>query len=226
MLGVGAASALTLTPVERSRAADLAVDADRDDFVAARLLLRLAAARLLGVRARRVRLTQCCPTCGGPHGPVTIDGRPEVGVSLSHAAGRVAAIAGRHAVAVDVEPVSAHTDRRWWASVLSEAELAQLPQGDGPAAQAFTRWWVRKECLVKAGAARLDGLRDVDLARLGPEPNEVPTPVDHPLLEPCTTLVDWSPGPPEDPAQPAHVGAACVRGTDWQGWDDLDEVAP
>lgn len=150
-----------LTAAERGRHDRLRFAADRDAYTAAHLLVRACAGELLGIAPGRLRLQQHCPRCGATdHGRPSIAGEPQVWVSLSHTRGHVAAVAARTPCGIDVQttagsiPGSAITDReRAWL----DAQADSLP--------AFTRLWVRKEALVKAGLADEPGALDV----LGPD---------------------------------------------------------
>ncbi|MFT4286062.1 4'-phosphopantetheinyl transferase family protein [Nocardioides sp.] len=142
-----------LTEVERARHDRLRLPADRAAYLAAHVLVRAAAAELLGADPAELVLEQRCPDCER-----TDHGRPAIAgtglhVSLSHTRGWVAAAAAERPVGIDVErirPVSPGVVAR----MLTESEqewLWRQPDAD----RAFTRLWVRKEALVKAGAGRL-----------------------------------------------------------------------
>lgn len=156
-----------LTGAERRRADAFLTAGGRADFVAAHVLVRLCAARVLGRPADSLVLEQRCPGCGsGEHGRPALAGLPQVYVSLSHTTGVVAAAAGREPVGVDVERGTLPDSVRGAAGrVLSAAELAAMREhADGDAY--FLRQWVRKECLVKLGRTTLGGLAAVDLSAL------------------------------------------------------------
>lgn len=156
-----------LTSVEQRRAAAFRFDRDRDDFVAAHLLVRLCAERLLGVPADTLSLVQHCADCGSrEHGKPSLAGLPDVHISLSHAQGVVAAAVGRQRVGVDVERATVpdavlETAER----VLSTAELRMMRAAAQPH-RYFLRQWVRKESLVKIGEIRLGDMAQADLAAL------------------------------------------------------------
>ncbi|MFJ5938444.1 4'-phosphopantetheinyl transferase family protein [Streptomyces sp. NPDC093071] len=147
-----------LAPWERRRLDRTRIPARRDDVLAARLLVRLCAARFTGLSPGESGPGQYCAACGRDgHGRPYLDGRPGLGVSMSHADGLVAAAVGPGPVGVDVEPA---TRRPGPPSVLRrllpEADLreaAALPD-PGPA---LLRLWVRGEALFKAGGG--PGLR-------------------------------------------------------------------
>ncbi|MFF2955393.1 4'-phosphopantetheinyl transferase family protein [Kitasatospora sp. NPDC057965] len=191
-----------LTGVEKERAARFRHESGRVDFIAAHALVRLCAARLLGVPATALTLAQHCPDCGkGDHGKPYLPDHPGVAVSLSHTKGVVAAAAGHRPIGVDVEL----TDRGGSLldvapRVLTEAELRLVREHPDPA-RAFLRLWVRKEALIKIGRTTLDGLAAVDLSGL---PLDLPD--GRPLLSTFEglRLLDWV-----DEAHGAAVAAVC-----------------
>ncbi|GJF28408.1 hypothetical protein KNE206_11080 [Kitasatospora sp. NE20-6] len=166
-----------LTPVERERADRFRTARLRDDFVAAHLLVRLCAARLLDVPVTVPVLEQYCPDCGQHgHGAPRLAGRPEVGLSMSHTTGAVAVAAGPGPVGVDVETTEkAPAPVELYDRVLTRAETAAVAAHTDPRL-AFLRQWVRKETLIKIGRATLDSMSGIDLSALpldvpaGPEP--------------------------------------------------------
>jgi 4'-phosphopantetheinyl transferase len=151
-----------LAGYERDRAASFRFPRDAADFVAAHVLVRLAAAEVLGTTAERLTLAQRCERCGGPHGRPSIVESPDLAVSLSHTRGYVAAAAGSGPLGVDVE-ASPLRGAELPRSVLAPAERAAVAAAEDPGA-AYMALWVRKEALVKAGRATLDALDGVDLA--------------------------------------------------------------
>jgi 4'-phosphopantetheinyl transferase len=156
--------AALLTQVERDRADAFRRSGDRDDFVAGHLLVRSCAADRLGTDPGSLTLVQRCATCGGPHGQPSLREAPELAVSLAHTRGHVAATVGLGRVGVDVERVRTDPfDDGLMRMALTEAEAAIVLGADEPW-PAFLRFWVAKESLIKAGAATLDQLRDIDLA--------------------------------------------------------------
>ncbi|WP_158714929.1 MULTISPECIES: 4'-phosphopantetheinyl transferase family protein [Streptomyces] len=160
-----------LTEVERRRAARFRHEASRLDFVAAHLLVRMCAARSLGVAADDIELAQYCDECEEHgHGRPYVPGRHDVQVSLSHTRGVVAAAAGPAAVGVDVELLG----RRSVApsvleQVLTQRELRVSGRSRDPQG-VFMRQWVRKEALVKVGRTSRATMREVDLSGLPPAP--------------------------------------------------------
>jgi 4'-phosphopantetheinyl transferase len=153
-----------LTPSERRRARALRHRADRDAHVAAHLLVRHCAAALTGRPPEDLELVQRCAECGSTqHGRPSIAGLPELHVSLAHTRGAVVAGADRQPIGVDVEGARPKSlDPTVLTYTLTAAEMARVRSASDPSA-AFVRYWVRKECLVKAGAVTLDGLSRVEL---------------------------------------------------------------
>ncbi|MFJ9520204.1 4'-phosphopantetheinyl transferase family protein [Kitasatospora sp. NPDC101801] len=155
-----------LTDLERARAGRFRLASSRADFVAAHLLVREAAARLLGRPAAGLTLLQRCPDCArDDHGKPYLAEYPEVGVSLSHGRGVVAAAAGPDPVGVDVEQPSRGTAAEVMERVLSVGELRRVREHAEPD-RAFLRLWVRKEAMVKLGRTTLDTLTGIDLSGL------------------------------------------------------------
>ncbi|MEV4616105.1 4'-phosphopantetheinyl transferase superfamily protein [Kitasatospora sp. NPDC049258] len=169
VLGHPDASRQLLNPIERERADRFRKESTRRDFIAAHILVRLCAARQLGLPPAALAFEQHCPGCGlTGHGRPRLADRPEIWLSLSHTAGVVAAAAGRVPVGIDVEVLDRPApDPSLLARVLTEAERAQVAAHPDPG-HAFLRQWVRKEALVKIGRAHLDTLAEVDLSALPP----------------------------------------------------------
>lgn len=138
-----------LSSAERGRWSALHRPADRDDFLAARMLVRtlLLQARAAAPTAealQAISLVQKCARCGGPHGRPSVVEAPEMHVNWSHADGLVAAAVARRRVGIDVE-------RR--------APDALVP---GVGRTLTTQQWVRMEALVKAGFTDLDSALRLD----------------------------------------------------------------
>lgn len=161
-----------LAPYERTRVDRLRRPEDRDDQVAAHVLVRRVAAALLADGGRAVGagdlvLEQHCPGCGSDtHGRPAIAGETGLHVSLAHARGWVAAAAAGRPCGIDVEPVGSVAPLPDVLTPGEAAELAALPPAEQPAA--FLRLWTRKEAVVKTGAVDLEGLARLDVR--GPEP--------------------------------------------------------
>ncbi|MER8182803.1 4'-phosphopantetheinyl transferase superfamily protein [Kitasatospora sp. NPDC094015] len=169
VLGHPDASRQLLNPIERERADRFRKESTRRDFIAAHILVRLCAARQLGVKPAELAFEQHCPGCGLiGHGRPRLADRPDLWLSLSHTAGVVAAAAGPVPVGIDVEVLDRPApDSSLLARVLTGAEQAQVAGHPDPG-HAFLRQWVRKEALVKIGRADLDSLAGIDLSALPP----------------------------------------------------------
>ncbi|MFH8260559.1 4-phosphopantetheinyl transferase [Streptomyces roseolus] len=141
-----------LAPWELRRLAAIRVPARADDVLAARLLLRLCAARATGRPPAATGLAQRCPDCGrSGHGRPHLPAHPGLGVSVSHADGLVAAAAAPGPVGVDVEPAARRPGplpvlRR----VLPGPDLHEALAAPDPGL-ALLRAWVRAEARFKAG---------------------------------------------------------------------------
>lgn len=144
-----------LTAAEQERAARFRLAIDRESFVAAHLLVRICAADLLGARPDRLTLIQRCTSCGGPHGRPSLAGHPDLTVTLSHTRGYVAAAAAYGPLGVDLELADGRPlDWTLVSATFSPADAAEVA-ADADPLRAFLRRWVRRECLVKVGAAAL-----------------------------------------------------------------------
>lgn len=155
-----------LTAAELARHGRLVAAADKQAYAAAHVLVRECAAELLGTARAAIVIEQRCARCGSvEHGAPAVVGAAgsTVRVSLSHARGQVAAVAATRRCGIDVERVSRGPDR-----ALSSREAAWVA-GQQDAAYAFTRLWVRKEALVKAGHGSMAAAQRLDvLAENGP----------------------------------------------------------
>jgi 4'-phosphopantetheinyl transferase len=155
-----------LGAAERQRSTSLHDPADRAAYVAAHLLVRRCAAALSGRPVADLAVHQWCADCGtAGHGRPSIAGSPDVHISWAHSRGAVVAAASWHPVGVDVEtfPPDGSVVGRF--PGLAPAEQWQLRSVPDPSLLAL-RHWVRKECLVKAGAATLDQVDRIDLSRV------------------------------------------------------------
>ncbi len=133
-----------LTPAERERAEAYRRPADRDRFVVANALLRLAAERWLGFPPK---VDRACDDCAKPHGKPRIIAGGALEVSVSHSGERIAvALTETGPIGVDVEAVTDKDLGLLLRYVFSPMELETLPD---PAA-VFYRAWTRKESLLKA----------------------------------------------------------------------------
>ncbi|MFJ8827545.1 4'-phosphopantetheinyl transferase family protein [Streptomyces sp. NPDC102467] len=161
-----AAGAHLLNDRERGRLARFRREQGRRDFLAAHVLVRFCAGRLLGIAPAEVSFAQHCPTChGSDHGRPLLAGRPDVHLSLSHTDGVVAAAAGRVPVGIDVERLGRTHGPGAMDRALTAAERALVTAAADPG-RAFLRQWVRKEALIKIGRTDLDALGRLDLSGL------------------------------------------------------------
>ncbi|ANI21659.1 hypothetical protein AB870_25805 [Pandoraea faecigallinarum] len=170
-----------LSSDERRRADAFSRPDDREDYVAAHILARVAAARVIGspdmpgATARTYVLMQRCERCGGAHGRPRLPAHPGLHVSLSHARGAVAAACAISPVGIDVE--------HWDEALAVDADLPGLNERErirlgafagvapnhrapSPRALAWLRLWTRKESLVKIGAATLADMSGIDMSAL------------------------------------------------------------
>ncbi len=149
-----------LSDEEQARADRIRREVDRNDFIAAHLLVRRAVADLLNLGLSDVVIRQRCLTCGGPHGPAYVESWEEIFVSWSHSHGAVAAIAALSPVAIDLEagPVNRLPKPDELRQIASESERIRLHSAATKSpeayAHAFRQIWTYKECLIKL--ARLD----------------------------------------------------------------------
>ena len=160
-----------LTLAEHERMARFRRPSDGEDFQAAHLLIRTCVARLLGVRPRDVVIVQRCTVCGGPHGRPEVVGHPDIGASLAHSRGLVAAAAGPAPVGIDIEafPPAVGLVAGDLSAALTTAEIRAINAAPDPA-RAMLLAWVRKEACLKAGLVDLDGLAGFDLSALPLDP--------------------------------------------------------
>ncbi|MFV0127751.1 4'-phosphopantetheinyl transferase family protein [Streptomyces sp. HMX112] len=157
---------------ERRRHEAFVREKDRALYLTAHALLRqTVAAQLDGVKPGEVCFAHVCKHCDAdrPHGKPAVAGSP-LELSLSHSGGLVAvALSLAGPVGVDIEETAAGRDLPL--NVLSAPERAALdrvPDAERP--WAFTRYWARKEAVLKATG---DGLM-VDPARLTVSPPDAP----------------------------------------------------
>ena len=166
------------TDAEKDRMSRLRRPQDRDDFLAAHLLVRTCAARLIGLATEEISIVQRCRTCGGPHGRPEIVGHPGVRASLAHSRGVVAAAAGRMPVGVDVEavPAAGGPTADELSVALTPGEIAAIETA-ADSGRSLLLAWTRKEACLKAGLVDLEGLHRFDLSNLGSDvPGEHLTP--------------------------------------------------
>ncbi len=157
-----------LSPDELARAGRFRFDRHRRRFIAARAALRAVLAGYLGQGPREIRFHY------GEHGkPHLGDPRP-LEFNLAHS-GELAliAVAGTHAVGVDVElerdRVSDEGIAERFFSASEVAALGSLPAEQRQAA--FFRCWTRKEAFLKAtGKGLIFGLDQFSVSLLPDEP--------------------------------------------------------
>jgi 4'-phosphopantetheinyl transferase len=161
------------TAAEKHRAASFRQLRDRNDYIAAHVLVRVAVERMTGVSAKSVVVRQHCESCGGAHGRPHVDTWPAVCVSLSHTRGVVAAAVSYTSISIDAELRQFCIDDSVIDSFATSVEaqmLRNLPTCIGVRRQCSTRQlaalrlWLRKEALVKMGLVSLDSLTQVDLS--------------------------------------------------------------
>ena len=121
-------------------------------------------ARLAGVDAASVSLSQECPTCGASgHGPLRVglggraDDSSTVHVSLARAGGRLAlAVTAAGPVGIDLESVADVARAPVAAVLLSPAEADAVHSLSAPAANtALAELWTAKEAVLKAAGVGL-----------------------------------------------------------------------
>lgn len=157
-----------LTNIERERAGRFVFERDRRDFIAAHLLVRHCAARLLGVTAASLTVLQHCDQCGPGHGRPYLRQAPELGVSLSHTRGYACAAVGPGRVGVDAQRIAPGAlDDALANRFLAPAERALITDN-----AALTRQWVRKEAMIKRVELTLDQMFLLDLSGL---PQDTPS---------------------------------------------------
>ena len=152
-----------LDEVEHGRLAAYRRDEDKARFLLGCTIVRRLLAARFSLPAAKVRLDRTCPDCGKPHGKVRAD---DVELSVTHAGELVGVAVGDHPVGLDVEKVDPGIDIDAVARMsLAEEELRELARYDGIAkAEVFTRYWTRKEAVVKAtGAGLRTDLRTVTI---------------------------------------------------------------
>lgn len=170
-----------LSTEEWKRANAFSRPADREDYVAAHILARVAAARVIGTsdipgpEARTYALMQRCERCGGAHGRPHLPAHPGLHVSLSHTRGTVAAACAIAPIGIDIEhwdqAIAADPDlpglnERERMRLAAFASVAHTHFAPSPRALAWLRLWTRKESLVKVGETTLDTMNRVDMSGL------------------------------------------------------------
>lgn len=148
---------------------------DRQDFLAARVLAKLAMSKVTGLPLELVTIEQFCADCNrSGHGKPFFPTHPELSVSWSHQNGIVMAAVATCDIGVDVETLgSIPVDSDFAESVLCGTELNLLnqlpaisPDGKSLKQLYVARQWVRKEAIVKLGDCSLDRMSQLDLGEL------------------------------------------------------------
>jgi 4'-phosphopantetheinyl transferase len=113
---------------------------------------------------RTLEVVQRCAECGSTeHGRPSVAGLPDLHISLAHTREAVVAGADWHPVGVDAEDLRLPgLDPAVMSFALTAAEIGRVRSAKDPST-AFLRQWTRKECLVKIGAAALDGLSRIEV---------------------------------------------------------------
>lgn len=147
-----------LTSVERTRLDALRRPEDQASFRSAHVLARALVASVTGAPIEQIVLWATCERCGGPHGAprLTVSGVDGPHVTLSRCQEAVVAAVSPSRIGVDVEALG--RGRAGLAEVaLAPEEATQLdavPPGERD--DVLTRWWVRKEAVLKAAGTGLD----------------------------------------------------------------------
>lgn len=179
----------TLTKQEQRRAAATRHGATRATFIAAHLLVRVCVAAQTSTAAGTIEVRQHCPNCDSAHGRPEIHPPSGTGIGISHTTDMVAAIAGPGRVGIDVEPINRRPSADLRSAALTTTELTSINDNPNPHL-AFLQAWVRKEALIKVGAATLDHLDRVDTTTI--------------------TAGRWNDWWITDFTTPTHIGAAAT----------------
>ena len=155
-----------LSDPELARARQYRLAADSDRCLLGAVLLRMTAARHLGVRPADVAVDRTCGRCGAQHGRPRLPGNG-VQASVSHSGDIVAvAITSAGPVGVDVEAVRIIDFAAVTESVCTPGERNHVH-----AAADFFTFWTRKEAVLKATGEGLHRpMTDLEVAPPGSAP--------------------------------------------------------
>ncbi|MFG1365634.1 4'-phosphopantetheinyl transferase family protein [Xanthobacter versatilis] len=178
-----------LSPEEEARRRAFAFPRDRDMFLLAHGVMRLALGRVMGVGPRDLAFTRDAygkPFLAGPFeaGP---------GFSLSHSGQAIAiAIARAPQVGVDVEAHGREVPLEAMAMVMADAEVADLAASGGSARRKAFAYWTLREAFAKAVGLGLSLPRNAVSFRLGGQgPAGEGAPAVAHLSEQFGTAGDW-----------------------------------
>ena len=153
-----------LTAAELDRARRMRSTDHRDAFVAAHVLVRAAAARMLGMHLDDLWIEQACRHCGlSGHGRPELRSRAPLDttceITFSHTTRHVMAAAATTRIGVDLEDRSSRVPLDLLALTPEEqASLADVAEPNDVA----LRWWTRKEAMVKLGIIEINDFGSVD----------------------------------------------------------------
>lgn len=158
-----------LDPQERARQAAFRHDADRQVYLLAHAMKRVALSRVLGTKPEALTFVY------DPSGKPSLTGSAQtVGFSLSHGWGAAAvAIAATTQIGVDIEALNRPFRVQALMTVMSDAERDALrAMASSLAAEAALRLWTAREALMKALGLGLTMPREavvLHLTERGPE---------------------------------------------------------
>jgi len=155
-----------LSDPELVRARQYRLAADTDRSLLGAVLLRMAAARHLGIRPEEVAVDRTCGRCGAQHGRPLLPGSG-LHASVSHSGEIVAvAITSAGPAGVDVEAVRGIDFAAMAERVCTPGERSHVH-----AAADFFTYWTRKEAVLKATGEGLNRpMTDLEVAPPGSAP--------------------------------------------------------
>jgi 4'-phosphopantetheinyl transferase len=214
---------------EQQRLVALRRPVDRDRFLVACSLTRLALASYLDLEPAMIRISRTCPTCRRPHGKprLTPPAPAPIELSVSHSGNRIAVqFAWGTAVGVDIEQLRPDIPVDELTRHVLTAQEAQQLRGldDAERTAGFLTYWTRKEAVLKAlGHGLTVDLRSFGVS--GPrEPPRLSSWPPRPELRTELSLHDLNPGR-------GYVGSLAVVGdcrhlVDQDGSTLLSRAAP